>query len=125
MTINKTNLPPVQIHFKENFPLETRCLTEDEEYAVVEILKVEYGLDKNGDNYDLTLFVSGIKSFSMSDDDQECFISWQLKPYGLEKICAKGTVGTGNLEMGERFTEKECIIANIPKGEYSFEIIYV
>ena len=42
MPENKNTLPPVQIHFSVNFPVETRCSTSEEEPAIVEITKVEY-----------------------------------------------------------------------------------
>ena len=122
---SNNDIPPVQIHFSREFPIETRCLTSEEEYAVVEVLKVEYGLDENGENYDITLFVSGIKAFSMSDDDQECFIKWSLKDYSSSQLIEEGTVGTGRIEMGERYTDRECIVKNIPAGEYLFDIEYV
>lgn len=125
MPENKNTLPPVQIHFSVNFPVETRCSTSEEEPAIVEITKVEYSFEENAKKYDVTFFISGIKSFSVSDDDQECFIRWCLKKYGTETVVANGMCGTGNIEMGERFDEKESVVRGVPEGVYTFEIIYV
>lgn len=122
-----TDMPPVRIHFSRPFPIETRTLTSEEEYAIVEVLKVEYGIDENGDDFDITFYLTGIKSFSVSDDDQECFIEWTLKPYGSENaaILCSGKTGTGSIEMGERFEERESIVKKVPEGDYLFEILYV
>ena len=122
---NNNQMPPVRIHFSKTFPIETRCKTSEDEYAVVEVLKVEYGLDRTENGYDITFFVSGIKSFSMSDDDQECFIKWTLKDYVSSALIGEGYVGTGKLEMGERYNERECVCKNVSSGEYLFEIEYV
>ncbi len=118
-------IPPVRIHFQNRFPVETRGVTADEEPAVIELNKVEYSLEESGSLYDVTFYVSGIKAFSITDDDQECFIKWRMYRYGSKELIAEGDVGTGNIEMGERFTERECLVPKIHPGDYSFEIIYV
>ena len=48
--ITEKTLPPVRIHFSDTSPLETRCLTEEGEIAIMEILKVEYGLEDEPDD---------------------------------------------------------------------------
>lgn len=121
----KAGLPPVRIHFQNNFPIETRGMTADEEPAVIEITNAEYSLEEKGGKYDVIFYVSGIKAFSITDDDQECFIRWRLYRYGTKDLLAEGSVGTGRIEMGERFTERECTAPGIMPGDYTFEIIYV
>lgn len=118
-------IPPIRIHFQDRFPIETRGITADEEPAVIEIHKVEYSLEERGSLYDVTFYVSGIKAFSITDDDQECFIKWGMFRYGSKEPVAEGSVGTGSIEMGERFNERECEAPGIMPGDYSFEIIYV
>lgn len=128
MTANQNaeaGMPPVRIHFASGFPIETRGITSGEEPVVVEITKVEYSLEESEDSYDVVFFVSGIKSFSITDDDQECFIKWGLYDHGSKEPEAGGTFGTGNIEMGERFTDIECRAGILPAGDYTFRIIYV
>lgn len=124
---HQSDIPPVRIHFARPFPIETRTLTNEEEYAIIEILKVEYGIDDNEGDYDVTFYVTGIKSFSVSDDDQECLISWTLKPYNVPDASpiAIGQVSTGRIEMGERFDECETTAFSIPEGDYLFDILYI
>ena len=132
--ITEKTLPPVRIHFSDTFPLETRCLTEEGEIAIMEILKVEYGLedepDENG-NWPVTLFFTGIKSFSVSDDDQACLIRWELKPLeqnaqgrdGAAAFPVTSAANTGKLEMGERFDDIESIAYDLPEGDYTLNIL--
>ena len=119
-------LPPqVRIHFTSAFPIETRGITSEDEPAVIEVTNVEYSLKNNGSTYDVTFYVSGIKSFSITDDDQECFVKWGLFRYGSREMIAGGMAGTGCIEMGERFIEREFNAENIPSGDYIFEILYI
>jgi len=130
-TINETaanELPPVRVHFADTFPIETRCMTEEDEYAIVEILKIEYGIDDASDSnaqglYDVTFFFTGIKSFSISDDDQVCLIRWEMRRKSTGEIVFSGTADSGRLEMGERFDEIESTALSVPEGDYTLSVL--
>ncbi len=120
------DIAPVRLHFSKPFPIETRCPTSGDELSVVEILNVEYGLEEEQEGtYELSLFFSGIKSFSFSDDDQECTILWSLSAKDGSASIIKGSTKTGNIEMGERFSDVCTTLKGIPAGDYLLEILYV